>query len=163
MEKDQNSNERTIRNRCSHSVPLLNKEIREHFLIKIWMKYRSTLLAVKDRHHSIQFYKKLFNQEVVLGLRRHATLSGEFCIQKDCAWLTNISIESISDRVHNMELYFEVDDFMTLLENYPEVGHVHAPKMHNWIQRVIADHHMIEIKESMTMIARYYLSNVYSI
>lgn len=69
-----------------------------------------------------------------------------------------------------MELYFEVenfDDFLLLLEKHKEVKLVHPPKKHEWQQRVVRiydpDFHMIEIGESMEVIARRYLSQGLSV
>ncbi|NLB52441.1 MAG: hypothetical protein GX808_05830 [Syntrophomonadaceae bacterium] len=71
---------------------------------------------------------------------------------------------------YNMELYFEVDDFegfIQKLNTYKSIEYVHKPKKHEWQQRVVRiydpDHHMIEIGESMAVIARRYLSDGFSI
>lgn len=39
------------------------------------------------------------------------TFSGGFAIQQDFAWLTGIEEASVKEQAHNMELYFEEDDF----------------------------------------------------
>jgi hypothetical protein len=64
-----------------------------------------------------------------------------------------------------MELYFEVDDFDAFLEELaarPEIELVHPPKKHEWQQRVARlydpDGHIIEVGESMAVIARRYLA-----
>lgn len=69
-----------------------------------------------------------------------------------------------------MELYFEVEDFdgfIQKLESYPNIIYVHEPKMHEWKQRVVRiydpDYHMIEIGESMAVIAKRYISQGHSI
>jgi hypothetical protein len=71
---------------------------------------------------------------------------------------------------NNMELYFEADDFEDFIQKvqaYPNVNYVHQPKMYEWKQRVVRiydpDYHMIEIGESMAIIARRYLSDGYSV
>ena len=63
-----------------------------------------------------------------------------------------------------MELYFETDDFDAFLEKlarFPETEMVHAPKKHDWQQRVIRfydpDGHMIEVGEAMSVIAKRFL------
>ncbi len=65
-----------------------------------------------------------------------------------------------------MELYFEVDDFdefIRKLESNSEIEYVPPPKKHDWQQRVVRtydpDHHIIEIGESMAVIAKSYLAN----
>lgn len=133
------------------------------------MKFQLPLLAVQDVEISKNFYKQIFDQEVVLDLGKNVTFSGGFAIQQDFAWLTDIDPASVNKKSHNMELYFEVDDFdefLLLLEKHKEVRLVHPPKKHEWQQRVIRiydpDFHMIEIGESMEVIAKRYLSQGFS-
>jgi hypothetical protein len=63
-----------------------------------------------------------------------------------------------------MELYFEVDDFDAFLERLAafDAEQVHQPKAHDWKQRVVRiydpDGHIIEIGESMAVIARRFLA-----
>lgn len=134
------------------------------------MKFELPLLAVQDVEVSKKFYKELFEQEVVLDLGRNVTFSGGFAIQQDFAWLTDIDPDSVIRNSHNMELYFEVDDFdefLNLLEKHKEVKFVHSPKKHEWQQRVVRiydpDYHMIEIGESMEVIAKRFLSQGLSV
>ena len=129
------------------------------------MKFELPLLAVQDVEVSKKFYKQLFGQEVVLDLGKNVTFSGGFAVQEDFAWLTDIDPDSVVRKSHNMELYFEVEDFdafLHLLEQHSEVKLVHPPKKHDWQQRVVRiydpDLHMIEIGESMEVIAKRYLA-----
>lgn len=69
-----------------------------------------------------------------------------------------------------MELYFEVDDFdefIQKMKDYRNIEYVHQPKKHEWQQRVVRiydpDHHIIEIGESMAVIAKRYLAEGYSV
>ena len=134
------------------------------------MKFQLPLLAVRDVDVSKKFYNQLFNQEVVLDLGKNVTFNGGFAIQEDFAWLTDIDPTSVVRKSHNMELYFEVEDFdefLLLLEKHKEVKLVHPPKKHEWQQRVVRvydpDFHMIEIGESMEVIAKRYLSQGLSV
>jgi Lactoylglutathione lyase and related lyases len=134
------------------------------------MEFKLALLAVKDVEKSKQFYKELFNQQVVLDLGKNVTFSGGFAIQEDFSWLTNLPSNSMIEKSNNMELYFEVDDFdefIAKLDTYKSIEYVHQPMKHEWQQRVVRiydpDYHMIEIGESMAVIARRYLSNGYSV
>lgn len=104
------------------------------------MKFKLALLAVKDVNVSKQFYKELFNQEVILDLGRNVTFSGGFAIQEDFAWLTDVPVNSVIEKSNNMELYFEVDDFDRVIQkmkNYRNIEYVHQPKKHEWQQRVV--------------------------
>lgn len=134
------------------------------------MKFQLPLLAVQDVERSKKFYQDLFEQEVILDLGKNVTFSGGFAIQEDFAWLTDIDPNSVVRNSHNMELYFEVDDFdafLHLLEEHKEIKLVHSPKKYEWQQRVVRiydpDFHMIEIGESMEVIAKRYLSQGLSV
>lgn len=81
-----------------------------------------------------------------------------------------IDAEIISGPAYNMELYFECDDFdlfMNKLNGMDHIHYVHAPKTYEWKQRVVRifdpDMHIIEIGESMAMIAKRYLKAGYTV
>ena len=99
-----------------------------------------------------------------MDLGRNVTVSGGFAVQEGLDWLLDIPKETMVWRPRNMELNFEVEDFDAFLEKlaaYPEVEQVHPPKKHEWQQRVARifdpDGHIIEIGESMKVIAQRYL------
>ncbi|MFB0919395.1 MAG: VOC family protein [Oscillospiraceae bacterium] len=128
------------------------------------MEYKLPLLAVKDIEASKKFYKELFGQEVVLDLGWNVTLSGGFSLQQNFKWLADLPEEPSYEYNYDMELYFEVEDyeaFIERLKEFPEIKHLHPPKKHDWQQRVVRifdpDGHIIEIGESMAVIARRYL------
>lgn len=134
------------------------------------MKFKLVLLAVKSVEQSKKFYNELFDQEVIFDLGKNVTFNGGFAIQEDYAWLTDISPDSILQKSNNMELYFEVDDFdefVKKLETYDNIQYVNHPMKHEWQQRVVRiydpDYHIIEIGESMAVIARRYLSDGYTV
>ncbi|MER0281990.1 VOC family protein [Clostridioides difficile] len=134
------------------------------------MKYQVSLLAINDVEVSKKFYKEIFEQEVELDLGKNVTFSGGFAIQEDFAWLTGINPDTIVRKSNNMELYFEVDDFDKFIEklnSYKDIEFVHQPLKHEWQQRVVRiydpDKHIIEIGESMEVIARRYLSEGHSV
>jgi catechol 2,3-dioxygenase-like lactoylglutathione lyase family enzyme len=134
------------------------------------MNFKLALLAVKDINVSKKFYKELFNQEVVLDLGRNVTFSGGFAIQEDFAWLVDLPVNSVIEKSNNMELYFEVDnfdEFIQKMKDYRNIEYVHQLKKHEWQQRVVRiydpDHHIIEIGESMAVIAKRYLAEGYSV
>lgn len=134
------------------------------------MKFQCALLAVKDIEVSKKFYKDIFEQTVILDLGWNVTLSGGFALQQEFAWLCDLPKDSVVQKSHNMELYFDEEDFdafIQKLERYPEVQYVHKVKTYEWKQRVVRlydpDFHIIEIGESMSVIARRYLSQGYSV
>ena len=132
------------------------------------MKFQCALLAVKDVEASKRFYCDLFNQKVILDLGKNITFDGGFAIQEDFARLLGLPEDSVVKESNNMELYFEVNDFNDCLEKLSnfDVRYVHPPKKHEWQQRVVRiydpDGHIIEIGESMTVIARRYLAEGHS-
>ncbi|MEA4896404.1 MAG: glyoxalase/bleomycin resistance/dioxygenase family protein, partial [Oscillospiraceae bacterium] len=129
------------------------------------MKYQCALLAVRDVEVSKRFYQELFDQTVVLDLGKNVNFSGGFAIQQDFGWLTGIPEGEIIWKSNNMELYFEVNDFDAFqqkLEARSDIIYLNHPMTHEWKQRVVRiydpDFHIIEIGESMAVIARRYLS-----
>lgn len=133
------------------------------------MEFGAVLLAVRDVEVSKQFYGALFDQKVVCDFGKNVTFSGGFAIQEDFAWLTDLPKESIMERAHNMELYFETEDldgFVERLKSFPAVEYVHPVKMYDWKQRVIRiydpDGHIIEVGESMMVVAKRFLTEGYA-
>ncbi len=129
------------------------------------MEFKMPLIAVRDIETSKKFYKDLFGQEVVLDFGWNVTLSGGFSLQQNFKWLADLPEEPRYENNYDMELYFEVDDFeefLRKLKDFPEIRYVHPPKKHDWQQRVVRifdpDGHIIEIGESMAVIARRYLN-----
>lgn len=129
------------------------------------MDFQLALLAVRDVERSKQFYGELFGQRVVLDLGRNVTFSGGFAIQEDFAWLTGIPPESVVRGSHNMELYFETEDFdgfLKKLEQYGGIEYAHPVKTYDWKQRVVRiydpDRHLIEVGESMAFLARKFVA-----
>ena len=93
------------------------------------------------------------------GLFENRRSSG-FSVQQDFDRLTGVPKSTILHQSHNMELYFEVDDFDAFTEKlrrHLDVELVHPPMTHAWQQRVVRlydpDWHMIEVGESMEHIA----------
>lgn len=128
------------------------------------MKFQCALIAVKDLQKSLKFYHDLFEQEVAMDLGANVTLSGGFVLQEGFSELVGFSKESVKEKSHNMELYFEVDNFsafMEKLENYPDINFIHAPKTYPWHQKVVRiydpDFHIIEVGEGMdTVVMRLF-------
>lgn len=97
------------------------------------MKFCATLIAVKDMDQSLRFYKNLFNQDVVVDLGWNKTLTCGLTLQE------------------------HFDEFIALLNQYPDVEILHEPKTFPWLQRGVRifdpDGHLIEISESMYSVA----------
>lgn len=120
------------------------------------MKFYTTIIAVKDMEKSLQFYKDLFNQEVVLELGWNKALTCGLALQEHFDKLVEIPAETMKYHSNTMELYFETenfDEFISLLTKHPDVEILHGPKTYPWLQRGVRifdpDGHLIEVSESM--------------
>ena len=129
------------------------------------LEFKLPLIAVKSVEISKKFYAELFGQEPVLDFGENVTLSGGFSLQEDFARIGCLPEEPSYDKCYNMELYFEVDDFdafLNKLSTFPNVEILHPPMKYDWQQRSIKifdpDGHIIEIGESMVVIAKRCLS-----
>nr|WP_297176841.1 VOC family protein [uncultured Agathobaculum sp.] len=134
------------------------------------VQYRMPVLAVRDIEISKQFYHDLFDQEVTLDLGANVTLSGGFALQEDFDELADIPKSTILHQSNNMELYFETEDFDAFLEklhDFLDIELVHPPKMHEWHQRVVRlydpDWHIVEVGESMEVVAQRLLREGYDV
>lgn len=124
------------------------------------MRMTSVVLAVRDIERSRKFYEQLFDQKVNLDFGENISFEGGLSLQEGFTRLLGLSEETRVDRSHNMELYFEVEDFdqtLDRLSDYGSIDYVHRTKIYPWRQRVIRiydpDGHIIEIGESMRTVA----------
>lgn len=120
------------------------------------MKFATTLIAVQDMDRTLKFYKDIFNQDVVLDLGWNKVLTCGLAVQSNFDRLVGFENSTMKFKSHNMELYFETEDFdmfVELLKKHPEVELVHEAKTFPWQQRGIRiydpDFHIIEISETM--------------
>lgn len=127
--------------------------------------FRAPLLAVADVERAKRFYTELLGQTVVLDFGANVTFSGGFAIQEGFAELLGLPVDSVVTQPHNMELYVEVDNFDAFqkrLAAFDGVEYVHETRTYPWLQRVVRiydpDRHIIEIGESMAVIARRLLA-----
>jgi len=134
------------------------------------MKFTCPLIAVKDLEASKKFYQEVLDQKIGLDLGQNVVFTGGFAIQLGFAELLGLDKDSVRDKSHNFELYFEEEDFDCFLEKlkgFPDIEYVHQPKKYPWQQRVVRiydpDNHIIEVGESMTTIAKRYLSQGVSV
>ena len=123
--------------------------------------YRLPVLAVRDVKVSKRFYHDLFDQEVKIDLGRSITFSGGFAVQEKFDELTDVPEITVLHQSHNLELYFEVDDFdafMDKLHGMLDVELVHTPKTNAWGRRVVRlydpDWHMIAVAESLGVVVK---------
>lgn len=130
------------------------------------MKYQGVCIAVKDVKLSKKFYQDLFGLEVFQDYGINISFGG-LSLQQEFDWLLNIPKEKILKEPHNMELYFEEDDFdgfIRKLEQYKDIHYMgDGVKEASWGQRSIRfydlDGHIIEVGENMKMVVRRFLDS----
>ena len=130
------------------------------------MQYQGVCIAVKDVSLSKKFYQDLFELEVFQDYGINVSFGG-LSLQQEFDWLLNIPKESVLKESHNMELYFEedeFDDFMTKLEQRNDIRYLgESVKEAGWGQRSIRfydlDGHIIEVGENMKMVVKRFLDS----
>ena len=130
------------------------------------MKYQGVCIAVEDITISKKFYQDLFGLEVLQDHGINISFDGLF-LQQEFDWLLDIPKESVLQKSHNMELYFEedkFDDFIAKLEQRSDIRYIdNVVKEAGWGQRSIRfydpDHHIIEVGEEMKMVVKRFLDS----
>ena len=105
------------------------------------MKYHGPCISVSDVNLSRKFYEDLFGLEVFQNYGINISFTCGLSLQQDFDRLLNIPKELIAKKSHNMELYFEEDNFNGFISkikqrndiNYIGNGVIEAP----WGQRCI--------------------------
>lgn len=130
------------------------------------MKYQGVCIAVKDVTLSKKFYQDLFGLEVFQDYGINISFGG-LSLQQDFEWLLNIPKEKILKEPHNMELYFEEDDFdgfIAKMEQRNDIRYMgDGIKEAGWGQRSIRfydlDGHVIEVGENLKMVVKRFLNS----
>jgi len=131
------------------------------------MKYEGVCLAVKDVNLARKFYEELFGLEVVQDFGINISFSCGIGLQQDFDKIIGFPKEKTAWGPHNMELYFEEDDFDAFAEklrSYPGVRYLHDDiKEHPWGQRSInfydLDGHLIEVGENLKMVVKRFMGS----
>ncbi len=130
------------------------------------MKYQGVCIAVKDVSLSKKFYQDIFGLSVIQDYGINISFGG-LSLQQEFDWLLNIPKEKILKESHNMELYFEedqFDDFIAKLEQHNDIRYLgDGVKEAGWGQRSIRfydlDGHIIEVGENMKMVVKRFLDS----
>jgi catechol 2,3-dioxygenase-like lactoylglutathione lyase family enzyme len=135
------------------------------------MKYKGTLLAVKEIDKSVVFYKTVLGLRVIADFGANKTLTGGIALQTLETWQEFICKKQNEIAFGNnaVEIYFEeddMDDFVAKLKSM-SINYVHELKEHSWGQRVVRlydlDNHIIEVGENLTSVAKRFLKNGMSV
>ena len=116
------------------------------------MKYRGTLLVVKDCNTALKFYRDLLGFELVQDNDGNMELTGGLYLQEAEYWEEFIG-KSILSRNNSTELYFEEADIEAFAEKleklYPDIEYVNRLTTHSWGQRTVRfydpDGNLIEV------------------
>lgn len=130
------------------------------------MTYEGVCIAVQDVNLSKKFYQELFGLEVFQDYGINISFGG-LSLQQEFDWLIGVSKESILEKPHNMELYFEEEDFdsfIVKLEQRNDIQYIgDGVKEAEWGQRSIRfydlDGHIIEVGENMKMVVKRFLDS----
>ena len=131
------------------------------------MKFEGVCIAVKDVKRSQKFYEDLFELEVFQDYGINVSFKEGIALQQEFDWLLDIPKEKIRKSPHNMELYFEednFDDFIEKLKKYPNIQYVkNGVKEASWGQRSIhfydLDGHIIEVGENLKEVVKRFLKS----
>jgi len=131
------------------------------------VKYKGTLLAVRDIGKATEFYKYLLDLEVVMDVGANVELTGGVFLQTVDTWVNFVhkSKEEIIFSNNAAELYFEtddIDDFVEKLNLFGNIQYVHPLIEHSWGQRAVRfydlDNHIIEVAENISMVIKNFFA-----
>jgi catechol 2,3-dioxygenase-like lactoylglutathione lyase family enzyme len=133
------------------------------------MKYKGTLIAVKDMEKSKKFYNDVLSMKVVADFGANVQLDNGLFLQTENTWVKYIGNKEVQFHHNAGELYFEEQDMDAFLKNLKdvEVKYVHEPIEHSWGQRAVRfydpDHHIIEVGEDIVMVVKRFFNSGMSI
>lgn len=116
------------------------------------LKFKGTLIVVKDCKSALKFYQDLFGFELIQDNDGNMELSNGLFLQESKYW-EKFTEKEIIPQNNSTELYFEESDiegFVQKLENlYPETVYVNHLMTHSWGQQVVRfydpDGNLIEV------------------
>ena len=132
------------------------------------MKYKGTLLAVKDIEKSKAFYKTVLDLDVVMDAGANVELTGGIYLQTSDTWINfiNKSDSEIIFSNNATELYFEtdaIDGLVEKLKSFTGIDYIHPLIEHSWGQRAIRfydlDKHIIEVAESIVIVIKKFIDS----
>ena len=120
------------------------------------MKYKGTLVVVKDCRRALRFYQALFGFELIRDNDGNMILTEGLVLQDAAVW-KNFLAKDIIPRNNASELYFEekdIEGFIRKLQDLcPETVYVNPLMTHSWGQKVVRfydpDGNLIEVGTPM--------------
>ena len=122
------------------------------------MKYKGTLIVVKDCRRALRFYRDLFGFRLVRDNDGNMELTEHLYLQESGFWEKFTGKRPIPNS-NQAELYFEepeIEEFVKRLETlYPETEFVNRLMTHSWGQKVVRfydpDGNLIEVGTPMPL------------
>ena len=116
------------------------------------MKFKGTLIVVKDCKKALKFYQDMFGFELIRDHDGNMELSGNLYLQEEKYW-ERFTGRRVIPQCNHTELYFEepeIERFVKKLEMlYPDIEYVNRLMTHSWGQRVVRfydpDGNLIEV------------------
>lgn len=116
------------------------------------MKYKGTLIVVKDCKKALDFYREMFGFELLQDNDGNMELTGHLYLQEVQYW-EKFTGRFVLPKNNSAELYFEEPDLESFLQkltrNYPDTEFVNPLMRHSWGQRVVRfydpDGNLIEV------------------
>ena len=116
------------------------------------MKYKGTLIVVKDCNRALKFYSDLFGFSLIQDNDGNMELTDNLYLQELRYW-ERFTEKHIIPNNNQFELYFEepnIEEFVERLEKlYPETEYVNYLMTHSWGQKVVRfydpDGNLIEV------------------
>ena len=116
------------------------------------MKFKGSLIVVKDCKKALKFYQDMFGFELIRDHDGNMELSGNLYLQEEKYW-ERFTGRRVIPQSNQTELYFEepeIDSFVKKLERlYPDTEYVNRLMTHSWGQRVVRfydpDGNLIEV------------------
>lgn len=135
------------------------------------MRYKCTLIAVKDMDKSKQFYHDVLGLEVVDDFGSDVILTGGISLQTADTWKNFINKQERDIIFGNNagELYFEEDNMDAFVDKLKSLNieYVHSLIEHSWGQRAVRfydpDRHIIEVGENLVMVIKRFMDSGLSI
>lgn len=116
------------------------------------MKYKGTLIVVKDCNRALKFYREIFGFSLIQDNDGNMELTDNLYLQELRYW-EKFTGRHIIPNNNQSELYFEepnIEEFVKRLETlYPETKYVNHLMTHSWGQKVVRfydpDGNLIEV------------------
>lgn len=126
------------------------------------MKYKGTMLVVKNIEKSKEFYTKVLGVRVISDYGENATFTGGVSVQTEKSWMefTNCNKDFFKYQGNVVELYFEEEKFDEFVKKIHcmDVEFVGQESTMPWGQKVIRfydpDKHIVEVGEDLTIMMK---------